>query len=85
MAVTHHQHHTGACGGVDHAGAFVEGQCHGFFNHHMFAIGRSHFNLCGMQLVRRGNVNCLDLGVATKRFEVGVACHTKVARELSAR
>ena len=38
VAVTHHQMNPGASACIQHVGALIQRQCHGFFNQHVLAV-----------------------------------------------
>ena len=68
VAVAHNQEHTRSLCGIDHAGAVVQCERHGFFNQNMFAVSGSDAGVIGMELVGRGDVDRLHLRFSTKSF-----------------
>lgn len=55
----------------------------GFFDQHVFAMGRCHGDMFCVELVRRGDVDQIDGGVCAQGFDVVVAGGAKIAFELA--
>jgi len=69
VAVTDDKPDIGALRRGDHAVALVERDRHRFFHQHMLAGGGSRFDVVGVQLVRRGNVDNIDFRVGAHRLD----------------
>ena len=82
VAVTDQQRDTrlGAVG--DHRIAFLQAQRHRFFDQHMFAVCCSKGDMRGVHLMRTGDVNDLDLGMADQLLDTCIGGRGEVSLEL---
>jgi hypothetical protein len=69
VAVTDDQPDIGALGCSYHAAAFVERDRHRFFDQHVLAASRSRFDVLGVQLVRRGDIDDVDFRVRAQGLD----------------
>ena len=64
VAMAHDQLHAPCPRRVDHRAAFAQRQGHWFFDQDMFAGGGGQFGMRDMKLVRRCDVDHIDIGIA---------------------
>ncbi len=66
---------------VDHGAAFVERERHRFFHQNMFTVTRCDYDVFGMELMRRRDIDRLDVIVRTQLFDAAICAGRKIRCE----
>jgi hypothetical protein len=75
------QAHACAFGGGDHPPACRQADRHRLFHQHVLALRRRHFDVRGVLLVRRCDVDQLDIGIGAERLDRAVSAAAEVRGE----
>ncbi len=81
MAVPDNEMDTRRTCGRDHPGAIVERNRHRLFDQHVLAIARRKDRMRGVKLMRRRNVDDLDIRIGAKLLDRVVGPGGKILRE----
>ena len=84
VAVADDQDAAGARGRLDQRRAFVERDRHRLLEQHVLAMVEGERRMMGMELMRRGDVDDVDVGACAQRLDVVERGTAEVPRELRA-